>query len=234
MAVGFPTKVTYANGDVFSAADVNDTNGTLNLLNPTAKGSIVSASAANTPSRLAVGTNNLVLSADSTATTGLAWKQQGMTLISSTTFSGATSVAIDNVFTSTYTNYVVEIIVTSGSGSAAQIDFRLRAGGTAATGSYYNSGYAWSYAGAGEAAAQNPASSAFVFRTAGGEWCGRLELFNPQAAQKTWWLGQYADTAQNGFRGGYYNAATSFDGFQAANSGGTNIAGSLRVYGWGN
>jgi hypothetical protein len=31
MAVGFPTKVTYANGDVFSASDINDTNGTLNL-----------------------------------------------------------------------------------------------------------------------------------------------------------------------------------------------------------
>jgi hypothetical protein len=31
MAVGFPTKTTYANGDVFSASDINDTNGTLNL-----------------------------------------------------------------------------------------------------------------------------------------------------------------------------------------------------------
>jgi hypothetical protein len=32
MAVGFPTKVTYANGDVFSADDINSTNGTINLL----------------------------------------------------------------------------------------------------------------------------------------------------------------------------------------------------------
>ena len=31
MAVGFPAKTTYADGDVFSAADINDTNGTLNL-----------------------------------------------------------------------------------------------------------------------------------------------------------------------------------------------------------
>ena len=32
MAVGFPTKVSYANGDVFSADDINSTNGTINLL----------------------------------------------------------------------------------------------------------------------------------------------------------------------------------------------------------
>jgi hypothetical protein len=32
MAVGFPTKVSYVNGDVFSASDINDTNGTINLL----------------------------------------------------------------------------------------------------------------------------------------------------------------------------------------------------------
>jgi hypothetical protein len=73
MAVGFPTKTTYADGDVFSASDINDTNGTLNLLNPTAKGSIVSASAANTPARLSVGANDLFLAAASGETTGLKW-----------------------------------------------------------------------------------------------------------------------------------------------------------------
>ena len=31
MAVGWPTKVSYVDGDVFSASDINDTNGTLNL-----------------------------------------------------------------------------------------------------------------------------------------------------------------------------------------------------------
>jgi hypothetical protein len=32
MAVGWPTKVSYVDGDVFSASDINDTNGTINLL----------------------------------------------------------------------------------------------------------------------------------------------------------------------------------------------------------
>ena len=35
MAVGLPAKTTYANGDVFSASDINDTNGTINLIGQT-------------------------------------------------------------------------------------------------------------------------------------------------------------------------------------------------------
>lgn len=35
MATGWPMKVSYANGDVFSASDINDTNGTINLLTST-------------------------------------------------------------------------------------------------------------------------------------------------------------------------------------------------------
>jgi hypothetical protein len=35
MAVGLPLKTTYANGDVYSASDVNDTNGTINLIGQT-------------------------------------------------------------------------------------------------------------------------------------------------------------------------------------------------------
>ncbi len=37
MAVGLPLKTTYADGDVYSASDVNDTNGTVNAYVPTGK-----------------------------------------------------------------------------------------------------------------------------------------------------------------------------------------------------
>jgi hypothetical protein len=74
MAVGLPLKTTYANGDVYSASDVNDTNGTINLINPTAKGDMFSGSAANTYAKVSVGTNGQLLTADSTASGGVAWK----------------------------------------------------------------------------------------------------------------------------------------------------------------
>jgi hypothetical protein len=59
-----------------------------------AKGDIIAATAADTVSRLAVGANDTVLTADSTAATGLKWATPaagGMTLISTTTLSGATT-----------------------------------------------------------------------------------------------------------------------------------------------
>ena len=73
MATGFPVKANYATGDVLTAANMNDLAGTLNYLDPTAKGDLFPASDASTLTRLAVGTNGQVLTADSTATTGMKW-----------------------------------------------------------------------------------------------------------------------------------------------------------------
>ncbi len=59
-----------------------------------AKGDIIAATAADTVSRLAVGTNDQVLTADSTAATGLKWataSSGGMTLLSTTTLAGLTT-----------------------------------------------------------------------------------------------------------------------------------------------
>jgi len=54
-----------------------------------AKGDLIAATAADTPARLAVGTNGQVLTADSTAATGLAW---------ATASAGSSNVAGKNVF----------------------------------------------------------------------------------------------------------------------------------------
>jgi hypothetical protein len=72
-----------------------------------AKGDLIGATAADTPARLAVGTNGQVLTADSTAATGLAWATPtgAFTLLSTTTLSGA-STTISSI-AQTYTNLMV-------------------------------------------------------------------------------------------------------------------------------
>ena len=90
-----------------------------------AKGDIIAATAADTVSRLAVGANDTVLTADSTAATGLKWASVasgGMTLISTTSLTGA-SVAL----TSIPQSYVhLELIVLNYKSSTASQLLNLR------------------------------------------------------------------------------------------------------------
>jgi hypothetical protein len=132
MAVGFPTKVTYADGDVFSASDINDTNGTINLIKPTAKGDLFVGSAANTYTKLAVGaTDGHILTVDSTAATGMAWAAApsvGMTLISTTTLTGA-SISITSI-PSTYTNLylIMKNVYNASAGASIDLQFNSDTG----------------------------------------------------------------------------------------------------------
>jgi hypothetical protein len=73
-----------------------------------AKGDIIAATASDTVARLAVGSNDTVLTADSSTATGLKWATPaagGMTLLSTTTLSGA-STTISSIDQS-YVNLVV-------------------------------------------------------------------------------------------------------------------------------
>jgi hypothetical protein len=77
----------------FSWVAQDDSNAIQNAI-VDAKGDLISATAADTPARLAVGTNGQVLTADSAEATGLKWATVaagGMTLLSTTTLSGAST-----------------------------------------------------------------------------------------------------------------------------------------------
>lgn len=99
-----------------------------------AKGDLIAATAADTVSRLAVGTNGQVLTADSTAATGIKWASAasggGMTLISTTTLSGA-SVTLSSI-PSGYVNLV--LTVKKATNSTADGFFAIEPNALGATG----------------------------------------------------------------------------------------------------
>jgi len=78
-----------------------------------AKGDLIAATAADAVSRLAVGANNTILTADSTTATGLKWaaSASGMTLIKRASYSAVanTGTTFDGVFTSAYKNYIMTV-----------------------------------------------------------------------------------------------------------------------------
>jgi hypothetical protein len=107
----------------FSWVASDDTNAIQNAI-VDAKGDLIGATAADTPARLAVGTNGQVLTADSTAATGLAW---------TTPAAGSWT-----TFTPTYTDITVgNGTVTSRyskSGNLVTVYFRFVLGSTSSTG----------------------------------------------------------------------------------------------------
>jgi hypothetical protein len=155
-----------------------------------AKGDLIAATAADTPARLAVGTNGQVLSADSTAATGLAWTTPaaGGSLIklASNTFSAVSSFSLPNsTFSSTYRNYKM-IFNVDDSVTPTGVFLRMRNAGSDKTGaSYYSGNWKIPYTG----------SAAMQFQTTGGTSSQildshlnvicNLEIGNPFIAQRT-------------------------------------------------
>ena len=99
-------------------------------INPTivdAKGDIIAATAADTVARLAVGSNDQVLTADSTAATGLKWATPaagGMTLISTTTLSGSSTVlsSIPQTYNNLYLIIKKPVLSVDGAGLRMRIN----------------------------------------------------------------------------------------------------------------
>lgn len=82
----------------FTWVDTDDTNAIQNAI-VTAKGDLIGATAASTPARLGVGTNGQVLTADSTASTGLKWATASSSFVGCSLFQSAAQ----SIPASTYT-----------------------------------------------------------------------------------------------------------------------------------
>jgi hypothetical protein len=209
-----------------------------------AKGDLIGATAADTPARLAVGTNGQVLTADSTAATGLAWAtpatstNTGLVCVKAkTSFSAASSVTADGVFTSSYANYVILFSYTGSAGALTNL--QLRAGGTTATGSNY-SYQGLQINGTSVTATRVSNYSMFDAGSANGSDSSTsiITLFQPQVAAGTniessynYSAGNFATPILQEMKGSH-SLTNSYDGFAFTPGSGT-ITGSYTVYGYG-
>jgi hypothetical protein len=122
------------------------TSGTVTVTNSMAtaidaKGDLVVGTGADTFSKLTVGTNGYLLTADSAEATGLKWAAAaaaggGLDLISTTSFSAVSSQSVSSCFSATYDNYLIKINNTTIATSNGNIDLRLRVGGSDTTTNY--------------------------------------------------------------------------------------------------
>lgn len=111
----------------FTWVTTDDTNAIQNAI-VDAKGDLIAATAADTPARLAVGTNGQVLTADSTEATGLKWATAaGATKSFALLNSGGTSLSGSTTTISSLSGYdQFLILVSSASSSSSNVDYTIR------------------------------------------------------------------------------------------------------------
>ena len=203
-----------------------------------AKGDLISATAADTPARLAVGTNGQVLTADSTQSTGLAWttiSSGGMTLLSTTSLSGATT-TISGI-SGSYTD--LQLYIYGVTNATADGLFRIAPNGdTGITSNFCNNSGTWNSDTArylqlsSNAASQNPlytssvnAWSISIFNYAG---TADNKHFRVTAGYET---GTKSPNAQGFMNSGLIVSTSAITSLVFSNAGGNLSTGTVLLYG---
>jgi hypothetical protein len=132
-------------GDIVSVWTVNAfsvTNAISNTIMD-AKGDLLTASSADVPARLAVGTNGHILTADSTAGTGIKWaaNSQGWTSLSTTNHSGNATCTITGISTA-YKNLRIIVREAESSSTAGALYLDVGAATTYSQQAFYTNGSA--------------------------------------------------------------------------------------------
>jgi hypothetical protein len=159
----------------------------------------------------------------------------GLVLLNTTTFSAVTSVSVNNVFTSTYRNYLINLDNVFSATSEEEVKFRVRASGTDLTGSnyFYQRGtFVDSTAGAQNFASQTSTTLSNAIND--GAMQVNITICNPQTANRT-----TSNTSTVRWSGGrvlsqitaaQVNNTSQYDGFTIFCA--QNISGTIKVYGY--
>ena len=207
-----------------------------------AKGDLIAATAADTVSRLAVGTNGQVLAADSTAATGLAWttpSSGGMTLLngSGTALSG-TSTSISVTVTG-YTSLTIYIKDAYGSVDDVQCSMRIN-GDTGSNYSYSITRYdGGSVSGVSTASSANipyifvqiPSNNSTLYKGN-----AKIDIFQPTATNNFGIVWQSISIKNGGFSSNVagaanYDASAAITSISFAPGSGSWSGGTVYVYG---
>lgn len=157
----------------------------------------------------------------------------GLWKITSQDFTAATTVNVNDCFTSDFVNYRIIFRYVSTSGTTT-VGFRLRAAGVNATTNYDRS--ILTINDTSVTGVRLSAQTSWVIETAdtARNTMAVMDIQAPQLATNTSYtsLNVRESTIQSVFRAGMHSDATSYDGFGLIITGGTSITGSLWVYGY--
>jgi hypothetical protein len=212
-------------------------------VNPTiidAKGDIITATAADTPARLALGTNGQVLTVDTTTATGLKYatpSSGAMALITRSSFSNVASVTYDSVFSSTYGSYLVVIENIYCATTTDDLCIQMRYSGTTDTGSTYTNATIVSVNSGSTLSVQNTGTTQWIATTSLGQsnesTRGHLFFYGVGTTSEPCGVnGQLSNSNSSSYFtfGAANYASRTYQGFLLKSSG-ANITGTVAVYG---
>ena len=168
---------------------------------------------------------------------GSAWITQNgglVPLVGQTAFTATTGVTVSNVFSSTYSNYLLTVVTTVTGADDVLMQFTV--GGTATTANYnYQTVFG---DGSSPATARSTGSSSIIInRNSNGAnpQVTNVTIFNPNVADLTMYQinaynQQSASTPYMILRNGNQNSSTQFDGFKLLSA--NNITGYYTLYGY--
>jgi hypothetical protein len=225
------------------------TSGTVTITNSmateiTAKADLIVGTGNATFDNLPVGANGTVLTADSTVSpTGLKWAAPagaaGLTLISRSAFSAVTSVSLTGVISASYDAYLISVekIFYAGSGTRNLLLTLLYSTSTEQTSDYYFNtvkvGSSNTNTSGGPASSWNFCAEISSNTNQASHFLAYLSQVNNQGAPQFSGHGLGGDNFTATLAAGLNTTSRSYTGIKITSSNGSNIAGTVAIYGLG-